>query len=186
MEASMRMSRTLLALGLATLAGAPVVAAQQTAALPINDAYRQVQQAQLDLQRQMLLAMVDSMPERLYRDKATPEQRDFAGQIEHAAGSMVFIATRFLKAAPPSNRPDTAAFRNTRAGLRGFVNWAYDWAGGALKAQTDRTSEVDLFGHKLPAWQVWDEIHQHTVWTAGQVVANFRKHGMAPPGFAFF
>jgi hypothetical protein len=38
----------------------------------------------------------------------------------------------------------------------------------------------------MPAWQVWDEIHTHTVWTAGQVVANFRKHGMAPPSFTFF
>ena len=38
----------------------------------------------------------------------------------------------------------------------------------------------------MPGWQVWDEIHTHTVWTAGQVVANFRKNGMAPPAFTFF
>ena len=29
-------------------------------------------------------------------------------------------------------------------------------------------------------------IHMHTVWTAGQVVGNFRKHNMAPPAFTFF
>jgi hypothetical protein len=39
---------------------------------------------------------------------------------------------------------------------------------------------------EIPKWQIWDEIHTHTIWTAGQVVANFRKHGMPPPAFAFF
>jgi hypothetical protein len=33
---------------------------------------------------------------------------------------------------------------------------------------------------------VWDEVFTHTVWTAGQVVGNFRKQGMAPPAFSFF
>ena len=38
----------------------------------------------------------------------------------------------------------------------------------------------------MPRWQLWDELNQHTIWTAGQVVANFRKNGMAPPSFLFF
>ena len=180
----MRVFRWALAVAVGGLLAAPL-AAQQTAG-DMPESYRAVQAKALENQRALLLAMVDSMPERLYRDKATEAQRDFARQIEHAAGAVVFIAGRFLGAAPPANRPDTAAYLNTRAGLRGYVNWVYDWAGGALKAQTDRYKEVDLFGTKMPAWQVWDEIQQHTWWTAGQVVANFRKNGMAPPGFGFF
>jgi hypothetical protein len=180
----MRVSRWALAVMLGGLSAAPLAAQQPAGDMPA--AYREVQAKALELQRRMLLAMVDSMPERLYRDKATEAQRDFAQQIEHAAGAVVFIATRFIGAPAPTGRPDTASVRNTRAGLRQFVNWVYDWAGPTLRAQTDRTKEVDLFGTKMPAWQVWDEIHQHTVWTAGQVVANFRKHGMAPPGFGFF
>ncbi len=167
------------------LTAAPI-AAQHAPAGDMPESYRRVQASALELQRTMLLAMVDSMPERLYRDKATPAQRDFAGQVQHAVGAVVMIGARVLGATPPSDRPDTAAVLNTRAGLRGFVNSRYDWAVAALKAQTDRSREVDLFGNKMPAWQVWDEIHQHTVWTAGQLVANFRKHGMAPPGFGFF
>ncbi|MEP7325518.1 MAG: hypothetical protein ABI836_06195, partial [Gemmatimonadota bacterium] len=64
----------------------------------------------------------------------------------------------------------------------------YDWAGNVLKTQTaaQREAPANLFGKTMPTWQVWDEIHQHTFWTAGQIVANFRKHGMAPPGFGFF
>ena len=180
----MRISKWIIALALGGLVAAPLSAQQTAGAMP--ESYRAVQAKALELQRTMLLSMVDSMPERLYRDKATEAQRDFAQQIEHAAGAVVFIASRFIGATPPTNRPDTASYLNTRAGLRGYVNAVYDWAGGALTVQTDRYKEVDLFGTKMPAWQVWDEIHQHTAWTAGQVVANFRKHGMAPPGFGFF
>jgi hypothetical protein len=27
---------------------------------------------------------------------------------------------------------------------------------------------------------------QHNLWTAGQIVANFRKHGMTPPPFSYY
>lgn len=180
----MRFRSFVLTAGLAGLMAAPVAAQQPAGDMP--ESYRLVQGKAMELQRRMLLAMVDSMPERLYRDKATPAQRDFAGQIQHAVQAIVMIGSRVLGATPPTTRPDTAVVLNTRAGLRDFVNSRYDWAVAALKNQTDRTKEVDLFGSKMPAWQVWDEIHQHTVWTAGQVVANFRKNGMAPPGFGFF
>ena len=178
----MRISRWLLGAALAGVVTVPA-RAQQTGEMP--ESYREVQAKALELQRRTLLAMVDSMPERLYRDKATPAQRDFAQQIEHAAGAVAFIASRFLGFTPPA-RQDSAVYLNTRAGLRNFVNSRYDWAREALKNHTDRYKEVDLFGTRMPAWQVWDEIHQHTFWTAGQIVANFRKNGMAPPGFGFF
>jgi len=177
----MKTATLILATGLTALFAGPLTAQD---AMP--ESFRQVQKNALELQRKMLVAMVDSMPERLYRDKATPAQRDFAQQIQHAAGAIPFIAGLFLGATGAPSMADTAAYLNSRAGLRGFVNSIYDWAGNALKNQADRTKEVDLFGHKMPGWQVWDEVHQHTVWTAGQIVANFRKQGMAPPGFGFF
>ena len=164
------------------LAAASALSAQAAPAMSRRD----YQVKMLEHQRAFLLKMADSMPERLYRDKATPAQRDFAQQVEHATGAVTGIVSRVLGATPPATRPDTAVSLNTRAGLRGYINSTYDWAGAALMNQRDRAKQVDLFGHKMPAWQVWDEIHQHTVWTAGQLVANFRKHGMAPPGFAFF
>jgi hypothetical protein len=148
---------------------------------------RDVQLKMLEHQRKVLLQMVDSMPERLYRDQVTPVQRDFAGQIHHAAGSAAFIAQSTMGGAAPT-LPDTTTAFNTRAGLRNFVTAAYDYAANLLRTQPEaaRTESVDLFGMQMPRWQVWDEIHMHTVWTAGQVVANFRKHGMAPPAFSFF
>jgi hypothetical protein len=173
--------RAVVLLTLAALAAAPV-SAQTSAA-----GSREYQQTILEHQRKTLLAMADSMPEKFYRDKATPEQRDFAQQIHHAAMGVVFLMSQTMDAGKPT-LPDTAKALNSRAGLREFVNAAFDHAAGELKSQTpaERNETVKLFDRTMPRWQVWDEIHTHTVWTAGQVVANFRKHGMAPPAFSFF
>jgi hypothetical protein len=158
------------------------VAGAQSAGTP-----RDVQLKMLEHQRKVLLQMVDSMPERLYRDKVTPVQRDFAGQIHHAAGAVATIS-RSTMAGPALTLPDTATAFNTRAGLRSFVTAAYDYATALLRTQSDasRAETGNLFGQVMPRWQIWDELQLHTVWTAGQVVANFRKHNMAPPAFSFF
>jgi len=148
---------------------------------------RESQLRMLENQRKLLLSMADSMPERLYRDKATPGQRDFAQQIHHAASAAVFIGNGAMGGTRPT-LPDTATTFNTREGLKRYINGAYDHLAGLLQNQTaaSRTEMYTLFGQQMPKWQVWDEIHTHTVWTAGQVVANFRKNGMAPPPFTFF
>jgi len=177
-------SRRFLLLAALSLAAAPLKA-QQMGMMP--DSYKDVQMSALQLQRRALLAMADSMPERLYRDKVTPIQRDFAQQIEHAAGSVPMVVAMVLHVPGPAQQ-DTSRYLNTRAGLRAFVNGCYDWAEATLRNQTaaDRAQVVNLFGTQMPAWKLWDELHQHTFWTAGQIVANFRKNGMAPPGFGFF
>jgi hypothetical protein len=165
-----------------------LLAPAATAVAQTPDAHREVQGKMLELQRTMLLAMADSMPERLYRDKVTPEQRDFAQQLHHAAGGAAGIAARFMGGGQRPELPDNETAWGSRDGLRSFINGAYDYASNLLKTETheQRNEMVGFFGQEIPRWQVWDEIHQHTLWTAGQVVANFRKHGMAPPAFLFF
>ena len=191
----MRPLRSLLptALALGALAGAAVPRASAQAARAATmtgmpESYRQVQLSALELQRRTLLAMADSMPEAMYRDKMTPIQRDFAQQLHHAAMPFPLFIPRFMSVPGPTGLPDTAAVFNTRAGMRAYINGVFDWATGVLRNQSaaDREGHVAFFGNDMPRWQVWDELHQHTFWTAGQVVANFRKHGMAPPGFGFF
>lgn len=179
------MRKLLPLLALAAIA-APLAA--QTAD-PMPASYRQVQLAALKEQRRLLLSFADSMPENLYRAKATPIQRSFAEQVQHAAGSAAFIAGGYTSnTRTPWRFADTAAANGTRAGLKAFINSAYDFAEARLAAQTgaERATVYDLFGTKRPGWQIWDEINQHTLWTAGQVVANFRMNGMAPPAFGFF
>jgi hypothetical protein len=162
--------------------------AQQPPPVPMPESYRGAQLRMLELQRSLLLAMADSMPESLYRDRVTPVQRDFAQQIHHAANAVVGITARYMGVPMPS-LPDTAVALSSRRGLRRYVDGAFDFAENVLKSQSQesRAEIVDFFGQlRIPRWQVWDEVHQHTIWTAGQVVANFRKHDMPPPGYGFF
>ena len=185
-----RLQRTALLL---TLAVVPSVAQAQkpagTAEWQMPPQYKTIQLNAQETQRKLLLAFADSMPESLYRDKATPIQRDFAQQIHHVAVADVYIASRYVENIEKLPAlPDTAATFATRAGLRAFINAAYDYSEKVLTAQTDadRGTLIWYFGQKLPKWQIWDELNQHSLWTIGQVVANFRKHGMAPPAFSYF
>ena len=88
----------------------------------------------LEHQRKVLIQMVDSMPERLYRDKVTPAQRHFAGQIHHAAGAVASISRQTMNG-PALTLPDTTTAFASRAALRGFVTQAYDYATALIKAQ---------------------------------------------------
>lgn len=179
----MRTNLALLCSALAVAYVAPLAA--QGDKMP--EGYRDVIVRKLEAERKILLAMADSMPERLYRDKATPAQRSFAEQVHHAAVVVAEYGPQFMQTPAPTV-PDTAATFNTRAGLKAYVNAAYDWGVQTVENQTDQElmAKVAFFGSEVPCWQVWDEFHMHTLWTAGQVVANFRKHGMAPPAFGFF
>ena len=102
-----------------------------------------------------------------------------------------FIASFYIAGASDPRPPaaDTAAIFNSRAGLKAYINSAYDYLADLLgrTSDADRNVVVGFFGgQRMPRWQVWDELNQHAMWTLGQTVANFRKQGMAPPSFLFF
>jgi hypothetical protein len=69
---------------------APFPASSAQAGAPsITDQVRESQRRMLQYLRDVLVAMVDSMPERLFNDAATPGQRNFGQQVYHAAGQIV-------------------------------------------------------------------------------------------------
>lgn len=173
--------RHLTVLALAAALAAPAGLRAQSA-----EAYRQAQMDMLRHQRRVILAMADSMPVNLYGEKMTPIQRSFAQQLTHAAGAVALIMGRLHGVEP--TLPDTIAAQTTRAGMHAFVNAVYDQAEAWLAAETEaqRNEPKSLFGATYPLWRWWDEVHMHASWTTGQVVANFRKNGMAPPAFSFF
>ena len=151
--------------------------------------YRDIQVRAQETQRNLLLSMVDSMPERFYRLVAAPGQRDFAQQIHHAANANLYIVSHYILGWDSLPlRPDTAVIFNSREGLRGFVSQAYEFSLRTLREQADadRQTTIWYFGQKMPKWMIWDELNQHTIWTAGQIVANFRAQGMPPPPFLYF
>ncbi len=173
-------------LALISPAAAQQIAAKYDWTMPPQ--YREIQIRAQETQRALLLAMADSMPEAFYRDAAAEGQRDFARQIHHAANADVYLVSHYIRQEEMPAAPDTAVTFNSREGLKRFINAAYDYSIGVLKSEndTDRGTPIWYFGQKIPKWLVWDELNQHTLWTAGQIVANFRKHGMAPPAFLYY
>ena len=151
------------------------------------ESYRALQVRMLETERGMVLHMIDSMPTQYFREKATPAQRDFGQQLYHVASAFQFILPQFAGAPRPTIADTAANF--DKAGLRTYVNAVYDWAEGFARSQpaADREQVVGFFGgQQMPKWQILDEMHQHTMWTLGQTVANFRMHGMPPAAFMFF
>jgi hypothetical protein len=187
-------SRVLCATALVLLAATPRGSAAQQAppireAFPMPPQYREIQVRAQEAQRALLLSMVDSMPEEFYRTRAADGQRDFAQQIHHAANADQYIVAHYIlgwDSLPV--RSDTGLIFNSRAQLREFVTACYAFSLRVLREQAadDRQQLIWYFGQKMPKWMVWDELNQHTIWTAGQIVANFRSHGMAPPPFLYF
>lgn len=169
---------------LVTLATAGFTALQEVREVNPQD----LQLRQLRWQKNVLLAMADSMPEQHYRDKVTPEQRDFAQQLFHAALYPPLICARVF-GGWEFTPPDTAAVLNSRAGLKGFVTEGFDRCIETIQSMSDEERGAlarGFEGDQVPRSETLDQTYLHTAYTVGQVVANFRKHGMAPPEFPFF
>jgi len=184
MEVVMR--RALLVLCAALWAATPAAAQRANgAALPAG--YRQVQLADLERERGMTLAMLDSMPERLIHFKPVPEVRDFMQQIAHAA---LFVAdfSAHAKGERTPTMGDSTIYLNARAPMRTVVNRAYDYAVRAVRGMSDAdyTGAVMFFGAPTPRWKVVAAALEHSVWTRGELVGYFRLNGMAPPAFELF
>ncbi len=151
--------------------------------------YRAVQLASLESQRRFLHAMADSMPESLYADPDHPGQRSFAGHVYHAAVANAQAVSRFIGTeSAPFKAPDETVATASRTALKAAIDGAFDFMTGLLLAQPDtaRNRPLDFAGRTITAWQFWDELDEHTSWTLGEMVGNFRKHGMPPPAFRFF
>ena len=149
--------------------------------------YRAVQLASIESQRAFLHAMADSMPESHYGTADNPGQRTFAGHVNHAAVANAQAVDRFIEG-PDYAAPNEAAAVASRAALKAAVDSGFDYIRGLLEAQPEaaRQAEMRFAGRVVPGWQFWDELNEHTYWTLGEIVGNFRSHGMAPPGFRFF
>ena len=177
---------SLASLGLALVCATPARAAQ-TAGQPLPPGYRQVQLADLERERGMTLAMLDSMPERLIHYKPVPEVRDFMQQIAHAALPVAMFAAQAKGERPPATG-DSTAYLNSRAALRDQVNRAYDYARAVVEGLSDAgySGTVMFFGSQTPRWKVVAAALEHSVWTRGELVGYFRLNGMAPPAFELF
>lgn len=173
------------AAGTPRVAAPPAETAQATWIMPAE--YREVQRASIASQRAFLHAMVDSMPVARYDIVDNPGQRTFAGHVYHAAVANAQAVDRFIDG-PDYVAPDEATAVASRAGLKAAVDSGFDYIAALLEAQPedDRQATMRFAGRTVPGWQFWDELNEHTYWTLGEIVGNFRAAGMAPPAFRFF
>lgn len=149
--------------------------------------YRAVQRASLASQRNFLQAMADSMPEGSFDVVDNPGQRSFAEHVYHAAVANAQAVDRFIDG-PAFDAPDPATAVASRSELKEAVDRGFDYIESLLDAQSesDRQASMQFAGRSIPGWQFWDELNEHTYWTLGEIVGNFRSLGMAPPAFRFF
>jgi DinB superfamily len=170
------------ALALLTLFAVPLAAQQ----VP-PPGFRQQQIADLERERRMTLAMVDSMPDHLLHFKPVPEVRDFAQQIAHAAAPVAMFAFRARGGSPPA-LGDSTVYLNARPALRELVIKAYDYALAAIREipDADFTASTSFARQEMPRWRIFQLAHEHSVWTRGELVSYFRLNGMAPPAFDLF
>lgn len=149
---------------------------------------RDLQIRQLEWQKSFLLSLAEAMPEDLYRDKVTPEQRDFAQQLHHAAIFPPLICNRAILGTD-FTPPDTASVFNSAEAMKAFISESLDFCIDVVENQTDEDRAMmtrGFEGEEVPKSELLDQVYLHSAYTLGQVVANFRKHGMAPPEYPFF
>jgi hypothetical protein len=172
---------------LLALAAAPLAAQQGIGGAPLPGGYRQMQLSDLERERGMTLAMLDSMPERLIHFTPVPEVRDFMQQIAHAALPIGMFAATAKGERPPAVG-DSTAYLGGKAALREAIARSYDYARGVLEGMSDADylGTVMFFGRPTPRWKVVAAALEHSTWTRGEVVAYFRLNGMAPPAFELF
>lgn len=153
----------------------------------MSEAHREIQHLTIRTQRDLLLRMIDSMPAPLLRRATHVGRRDFAQQVHHAAVSISDALGRILQIPPPTWQ-DTSVALASKDGLRLAVNVSFDFIDSVLTAQSIdvRQQRVPFAGREIYKWQLFDEINEHTLWTAGQLVGNFRDANLTPPQFKFF
>ena len=136
-----------------------------------------------------VLRYIDAAPDSMLGFRPTPGVRNFAEQIEHAAGSDALIAHLAITGSPKvPPLGDSAVYLHNKAALRTYAAAAMDHTVQMLQALSDAAmkEEIVQFGHKLPRYRALMELLDHFPWTLGQTVPYLRLNGVTPPEYTPF
>ena len=137
-----------------------------------------------------VLRYIDAAPDSMLGYRPTKGVRTFAEQIEHAAGSDVYIAhlaiTGSEKGLPTLG--DTAVYLHSKAALRTYAATAMDRTVQMLKGVSDASMQQGIvqFGNKVTRGRALMELLDHFPWTLGQTVPYLRLNGVTPPEYSPF
>ena len=152
------------------------------------EAMRALLIAGLEENRMMDVEFARAIPDSALRWAPTPEVRDFAEQVEHAALDNALFVARGILEMPVPSFGDTAVYLNDKEALVVAVNATYDWVIESLRnlSSEELLDDTVLFGREMTKWRVYLQMLEHAYWTRGQMVPYFRIHGTAPPRYRPF
>jgi hypothetical protein len=137
-----------------------------------------------------VLRYIDAAPDSMLGFRPTKGVRNFAEQIEHAAGSDAFIAhsaiTGSTKGLPTFG--DSAVYLHNKAALKKYAAAAMDHTVQMLRGVTDAQMNENIvqFGNKVTRARALMELLDHFPWTLGQTVPYLRLNGVTPPEYSPF
>jgi len=140
-------------------------------------------QADLDRTRELILALVNAMPEDKFGFKPTPAQQSFGERVMHIVQVDSFLfATLGGKTPPPTiNQKAT-----TKADILAALKQSYDWQAAVVKEFTDqqlieRVMPPPFLGSSASRVRVFYYDLGHTQDIYGQLVVYLRLNGVTPP-----
>lgn len=137
-----------------------------------------------------VLRYIDAAPDSMLGFRPTRGVRNFAEQIEHAAGSDALIAhlaiTGTTRGMPSFG--DSAVYLHDKAALKKYAAAAMDHTVEMLRGVSDAAMQENIvqFGNKVTRGRALMELLDHFPWTLGQVVPYLRLNGVTPPEYSPF
>jgi uncharacterized damage-inducible protein DinB len=132
-----------------------------------------------------LIAMAEDFPEDKYDFKPTPEQRTFAEQLLHAAGSNYFFINIAKGEKPPAEENAPRSKYKTKADVVAFVKKSFEDGAAVIKAKGDAGLQgfmVDPFENQQVRVFEWAYgFAEHSGEHYGQLVVYYRVAGLVPP-----
>ncbi len=131
-----------------------------------------------------LTAMAEEFPEDKYDFKPTPEERSFAEQLLHAAGSNYYFTNTVLGLKTPAGEDPKREQYKSKADIVAFVKKSFADGASALQSKGEKglTTEVVYFpGQKARVLDIANGIIEHSGEHYGQLVVYYRLAGLVPP-----
>jgi uncharacterized damage-inducible protein DinB len=129
--------------------------------------------------------MAEDFPEDKYDFKPTKEQRSFAEQLLHMAGSNYYFTNISQGKKPPAQEIESRSNYKTKADVVAFVKKSFADGAAAIHAKGDKglgewVTDADS-GQKMQIVDLAYAVIEHSREHYGQLVVYYRVSGMVPP-----
>jgi len=174
-------------LTLATMLGLGAIGTAQTVSFHETPEYRAYQIERLLADRDLLLAMVDAMPDDKFRLPLTGGMHGAAGHdfAMHVSGLIRQFNAALGRASgvAPAEIETAGTTLETRADLKANIRAVYDHAADVLRDQppAQRNQFIPWGSAEIPGWQFWDAYHDMNAWNFAHLTAFFTAHGLRYP-----